>query len=240
MGYRGIDSTNICETCQGLGELELSGDPDDYRTCGPCSGSGYPGIDSRATCKVCNGLGVVSKSRSTKQAAQTEEREFIELQILAKLRGILPSAAASYEQAILDLRNEARQSMRGTAVELREALRETLDHFAPDTEVERLPGFRREDGQTKPTIRQKARFILRSRGYPEADAKVPEDAVSVVDELVASLVRSVYQKGSLTTHIASARGKVKQLKMYVDTVLAELLEVHGAPMTRNEKDDGGD
>jgi hypothetical protein len=97
---------------------------------------------------------------------------------------------------------------------------------------------RREDNQTKPTMRQKARFILRSRGHSEADAKAPEDAVSVVDELVASLVRSVYQKRSLTTHVASVRGKVKQLKMYVDTVLAELLEVHGAPMTRSEKGDG--
>jgi hypothetical protein len=119
--------------------------------------------------------------------------------------------------------------MRGTAVELREALREVLDHLAPDDEVVKVPGFRFEGDQTRPTMRQKARFVLRSRRYPDTTAKAPEDAASVIDELVASLVRSVYQKGAFTTHVASARASLRQLKMYVDTVLAELLEVHGTP-----------
>jgi hypothetical protein len=77
--------------------------------------------------------------------------------------------------------------------------------------------------------RQKARFVLKSRGHPDTAAKAPEAAVGVVEELVASLVRSVYQSGSLSTHVTSARARVKQLKMYVNTVLAELLQVHGAP-----------
>ena len=119
--------------------------------------------------------------------------------------------------------------MRGTAVELREALREVLDHLAPDGEVIKMAGFKLEADQTKPTMRQKARFVLRSRGYPDAAAKAPEDAAAVVDELVAALVRSVYQTGAFTTHVASAQSRVKQLKMYVDTVLSELLEVHEAP-----------
>jgi hypothetical protein len=152
-----------------------------------------------------------------------------EARILQTMKTMLPSAAASYEQAIHDLHDGSRLSSRGTAVELREALREVLDHLAPDVEVSRGPGYKPEAGQTKPTMRQKARFVLRSRGHPETAAKAPEDAVGVVEELVASLVRSVYQSGSLSTHVTSARARVKQLKMYVDTVLAELLEVHAAP-----------
>jgi len=119
--------------------------------------------------------------------------------------------------------------MRGTAVELREALREVLDHLAPDSEVIGMVGFKFDADQAKPTMRQKARFILRSRGYPDAATKAPEDAAAVVDELVAALVRSVYQSGAFTTHVASAQSRVKQLKMYVDTILAELLAVHEMP-----------
>jgi hypothetical protein len=119
--------------------------------------------------------------------------------------------------------------MRGTAVELREALREVLDHLAPDNEVTKMAGFTLEANQTRPTMRQKARFVLRSRGYSDATAKAPEDAAAVIEELVAALVRSVYQTGAFTTHVASAQSRVKQLKMYVETVFAELLTIHEAP-----------
>lgn len=228
-GYYGSDSADICKTCKGLGEVELIGSSEDYRRCGPCHGSGYHGSDPKATCSICGGVGVISTSLSTKQPAQPEGGGSTEAQILKALHAILPSAAASYEQAVLDLRDESRKSMRGTAVELREALREVLDHLAPASEVSKMPGFTLESDQTRPTMRQKARFILRSRGSPEGAAKSPEDAVSVVDELVASLVRSVYQSGSLMTHVASARARTRQLRMYVDTVLAELLEIHEEP-----------
>jgi hypothetical protein len=73
-------------------------------------------------------------------------------------------------------------------------------------------------------MRQKAQFILRSRSVSATGRKAPQDAVSIVDELTASFVRSAYERGSASTHGAPTRQDVQRLKMYVDTVLVELLE----------------
>ena len=51
------------------------------------------------------------------------------------LSAILPATAASYEQCLLDLGGPSRRSYRGVAHEMREVLRETLDHLAPDPDV---------------------------------------------------------------------------------------------------------
>lgn len=217
-------SSDICPVCKGRGQL-----PDIRRNnppCALCNGTGtFP--YSKDVCPICDGWG-----RLPLDATEQVPLDNTESNILQKLEAMLPSAAASYHQAILDIRDESRQSMRGTAVELREALREVLDYLAPDEAVAKTPGFKLEADQTKPTMRQKARFVLRLRGYPAVAAKTPEDASSVVEELVASLVRSVYQAGSFTTHVASARSRVKQLKMYVDTILAERLDVHATTNNR--------
>lgn len=150
----------------------------------------------------------------------------IEKRIIETLKPMLPAAALSYEQSVRDLRALDRVSLRGTAVELRETLREALDHLAPDSEVVKMPGFKPEPAQTKPTMRQKARFVFRSRGLPSTASKTAEDAVSLVEERAASLVRSTYERGSASTHVATIRGEVQQLKMYVDSVLSELLQIH--------------
>lgn len=151
----------------------------------------------------------------------------IEASVITTLEQLVPSAALSYQQALRDLAaSTERVSFRGTAVELREALRETLDHLAPDEEVMAAPGFRLETERTGPTMRQKVRFILRSRRVPEGARRTPEDSVSLIEELTGSLARASYDRGSIATHVASTENEVRQLKMYVDSVLAELLQVH--------------
>jgi hypothetical protein len=150
----------------------------------------------------------------------------IETQILATLRRLLPSAALSYEQALLDLRGGPRLSYRGTAVELREALRETLDHLAPDADVMRAPGFKLEKDASRPTMKQKAAFILKARGAVSGAISTPKDAIQRVEDASASLARSVYTRGSVSTHVATTREEVLTMKPYVDGVLAELLQVH--------------
>ena len=154
-------------------------------------------------------------------------RTEVERQILATLEQLLPSAAQSYEQALLDLAGPHRVSYRGTAVEIRECLRELLDHLAPDAAVAKEPGFTYEKGLTKPTMKQKARFILRNRGGPQAGVASAEDAVVRVEDGTASLTRSVYTRGALSTHVATTLREVRQLKLYADAVLAELLEILG-------------
>lgn len=152
-----------------------------------------------------------------------------ERRILGTLKAMLPDAASSYEQAIIDLTDLTRRSWRGTAVELREVVREVLDHLAPDGEVTKEPGFRLERDRVAPTMRQKASFVLRSRDLSGTSRRVPQDAIAVVDELTASFVRSTYERGSASTHGAPEKGETERLKMYVDTVLMELLETEPQP-----------
>jgi hypothetical protein len=146
--------------------------------------------------------------------------------ILDTLTLIIPHSATSYEQALRDIASGARVSWRGTATELRETLREVIDHFAPDSAVTATSGFVPESGQSKPTQRQKVRHFLRARRSSSAAVAVAEASLNTVDEAVAALARSTYQRGSVSTHVGSATSKeIKSLKRYVDALLAELLEI---------------
>ena len=212
----------VCRVCKGRGVLPDSRlrNPE----CPVCIGTGkFPNLIS--VCPTCQGWGRLADDPT----ASSPSLSPIEASIQLALEAVLPSAAASYRQAILDLHDPSRQSMRGTAAELREALRELLDHLASDSDVMKMVGFKPEPGQAKPTMRQKAQFVLQAHRTPGAMSKASEDAASVVDAKSAALVRSVYRGGSFVAHVGSARVDVRKLKMYVDTVLAELLDVHKDP-----------
>ena len=165
---------------------------------------------------------------SSSNAALGHIASGIEQAILGTLHRLVPSASLSYEQAISDLSGPSRVSYRGSAVELREALREVLDHLAPDADVRRAPDFKLEKDAKRPTMKQKARFILKARGSSSGSISTSKDAIERVEEAVASLARSVYTRGSVATHIPATREEVLNLKMYVESVLAELLQVHSS------------
>jgi hypothetical protein len=162
------------------------------------------------------------KSRGTPRLILSET----ERAILDTLASLLPSCAASYEQALRDIAQGARVSWRGTATELRETLREVMDHFAPDEKVSAAPGFQPEAGQTRPTQRQKVRYILKARRSSGAAVAVAEASLETVDVSVAALARSAYQRGSVSTHVGTTGKEIKNLKRYIDALLAELLEVN--------------
>jgi len=145
--------------------------------------------------------------------------------ILNTLADLLPSAAQSYQQALFDLADTRRLSFRGPAHELRESLREVLDHLAPNVEVMKAPGFKLEKDQTKPTIKQKVRFIFKARDRSVTESAAPEDAAKTIDALVADLTRSTYDRGSLSAHTERGKKSVEQLKRYVDVIFHDLLEL---------------
>lgn len=144
--------------------------------------------------------------------------------ILTTLRALLPSAAASYEQALIDLSESTRLSWRGPATDLREALREALDHLAPDADVTAGPGFKAEPNTNGPTMKQKVRYILRNRGQSRAAATTAEDATVAIDEAIGAFVRSVYTRSSVSTHTPTDKGEVLRVLDLVRVVLGELLE----------------
>jgi hypothetical protein len=108
---------------------------------------------------------------------------------------------------------------------LREVLREVIDHLAPDDKVLAAPGFQLEPEQRTPTQKQKVRFILRARRNSSAAVSVAEASLETVDEAVASLARSTYRRGSVSTHMPTTVTEIRSLKRYVDALLAELLEI---------------
>lgn len=165
-----------------------------------------------------------SNSLKTEAFAHTKEDE----QIIEKLHVLVPSAALSYKQAILDLGDDSRVSFRGPALELREALREILDHLAPDGEVTVAPGYVQEKGRTRPTMKQKVRFIMKRRGKPSS-SDAPELTVTAFEEAVAGLTRAVYERSSKATHVAGERQTVVQLRRFVVAIFHEILENVAAP-----------
>lgn len=146
--------------------------------------------------------------------------------ILAMLERVVPVAALSYRQALADIQTP-RASYRGTASELREVLREVLDYLAPDADVEAMVGFKFEDGKKQPTMKQKVHYILKNRSTSASAMEAPKTAAEIVDESVPRLVRAIYDRGSISTHShRDGRPEIVQIKMYLDSVLCDLLEIH--------------
>ena len=145
--------------------------------------------------------------------------------ILATLEKVVPSAAASYRQAILDLRVTDRLSYRGTAAEFREALRETLDHLAPDSDVKSHPGFKLEKDKTGPTMKQKVVFILRSRDRKKPQQDSIKQSLELIESVTGDIARTIYNRASLATHLETSRAEVQKIKRYTDTIFFDLLEI---------------
>jgi hypothetical protein len=148
-----------------------------------------------------------------------------DLAILGTLRAILPSAACSYEQAIVDLQQGQRFSWRGPATDLRESLRETLDHLAPDKDVTSEKGFKLEADLQRPTMKQKVCFILRKRGMKKSGLDTSAQAAEAVENTVGGFVRSVYTRSSVSTHTPTDKREVIRIRDWVRAALCELLEI---------------
>ncbi|MGA9040800.1 MAG: hypothetical protein WB421_09715 [Terriglobales bacterium] len=163
----------------------------------------------------------VMKARGSPRLVLSQTERAI-LETLAKMR---PVTGASYEQALLDIAQGKRVSWRGCATELREVLREAIDHLAPDDKVLGSAGFQLEEGRALPTQKQKVRFILRARKNNSTSVAVAEGSLNTVDESIAALARSTYSRGSASTHATTDASEIRKLKRYVDALLAELLEI---------------
>jgi hypothetical protein len=157
------------------------------------------------------------------EPAQTPDRR--ERAIVQTLESILPQRALSYRQVMLDLNDRSRLSYRGSAHELRDTLRESLDYLAHDRDVIQMPGFKLEDGRTGPTMKQKVKFVMASRGMAKHAVTTATKTAELIDELVGSLTRATYDRGSSSAHGDTDENEVRQIKQYVEVLLCELLEI---------------
>ena len=163
---------------------------------------------------------VLVPTGSTAEATNLLDRGIIET-----LQQLVPSAALSYEQALIDLAGPDRKSWRGPATDLREALRETLDQLAPDSDVTSQPEFKFEGDLKHPTMKQKVRFVLRTRGLSKKLSEPAEKAVLFVEATIGSFVRAVYNRSNVSTHTPTDRIEVLRVRDWVRLVFSELLEI---------------
>lgn len=179
----------------------------------------------RSIAQELNGVEVSLVTKVGVPDRNAEKLDGKEDRIAKTLADLVPTAGASYEQACMDLRDASRKSFRGAAGELREALRETLEYLAPDRDVMAQSNFKLESDREKPTMKQKVRYILASRGRSKSISETPEAAVQVVEERVGALARSVYNRSSVSAHVGTTKEEVQQIKAYVDVVFSDLLEI---------------
>lgn len=95
------------------------------------------------------------------------------------------------------MRENNRKSYRGTAVEFRESL---LDTLAPGQNVKAQTGFKLEPDAKGPTMKQKTIFVLKARQASKNQIKPLADAVGIVEEFIGKFIRSVYERSSVATH----------------------------------------
>lgn len=162
---------------------------------------------------------------SPRGSTEPQVDNILDTMILETLTQIVPSAALSYQQALLDLQAQQRFSWRGPATDLREALRETLDHLAPDADVVAMPGYKQLADTNGPTMKQKVRFVLKSRGATKALSAPAEEATQSIDLTIGTFVRSVYTRSTVSTHTPTDKAEVLRIRDFVRVVLCELLEV---------------
>jgi len=145
--------------------------------------------------------------------------------IIQTLNQFIPSAALSYQQALIDLQTDQRLSWRGPATDLREALRETLDYLAPDKDVIEMSGYKQSTETNGPTMKQKVQFILKRRGMSKVLITPAVTATESVESTVGTFVRSVYTRSNVSTHTPTEKSEVIRVRDFIRVVLCELLEI---------------
>ena len=85
--------------------------------------------------------------------------------------------------------------------------------------------FKPEKDQTRPTMKQKTRYILKSRKRNTAQRSAAEKMLGLIEGLSGDVMRAVYSRASVAAHVHQSRDEVQQIKRYVDTVLFDLLEI---------------
>jgi hypothetical protein len=142
--------------------------------------------------------------------------------IMDRLRKLSPELADSLEQALKDLNDPSRLTYLAPAGEAREVLRGTVQRLAPDDEIRKERWFVgiQQGGKTNPSQTERVRYAVQQRGGDFSDVA---GAADLVDERIARLGRSVYQRASGGLHTDIQRQDVRKLLGWVFAVLDEVL-----------------
>ena len=145
------------------------------------------------------------------------------------------------KQAYIGLTSELRPYLREATFDLMKAggtprlVLSQTEQAILATLADLLPGSAASYEQVLRDISQAARVSWRgtaaelrevkARRSGSAAVATAEASLDTIDEAVAGLARSTYQRGAVSTHVPTTGKEVRSLKRYVDALLAELLEV---------------
>ena len=145
-------------------------------------------------------------------------------QIYDALASVSPQLARSYEQIKNDIEDSSRLSWAGTAHEIREILSHLLRTLAPSDEVEKQNWFKREDGTSGPTQKQRVIYIIKQHDAGSKEKEVVERVVDLEDRL-GTLVRTTYSRASDAAHRIKGRVEVRRILRYFEAFAFDLLDL---------------
>jgi hypothetical protein len=147
-------------------------------------------------------------------------------QIYERLLKLNKQYADKYASAWSILKTEL-PNYSGAVGEIRDTVTLVLHHLAPDGDVIGAAGFKLEAGETRPTRRQRTRFIALKQARSKEVAKALANDVELLEFQYLLLEKSLttaYGIASSLTHTTSTRDLAYQSLKQGDSILAQLLE----------------
>jgi hypothetical protein len=168
---------------------------------------------------------IVTKSiQNTTHLNTIKSNNIPQTDIYTALNNISENLGNSYSQVNIDIQTNTRLSWAGTAHEIREILATLLRILAPDNEVANQPWYIQEPNTSKPTHKQRVRYILEKQGASSNTKDVAEQ-IGIIDNLVANLVRNTYTRASDAAHRFKKPNEVKRILRYFDAFVSDLLNI---------------
>lgn len=134
-----------------------------------------------------------------------------------------PELGLAYRQILIDLRDSKRLSLRGTANEMREVMRDIITILSPDEKVIGQGWYAQEPKTNGPTRGQRLKYIFGiKKSNHEKDSA--EGGLETVENSISQLTLAVYQRSNRATHTLRHRKELKRIMAYMNPVIEDLLD----------------
>lgn len=166
----------------------------------------------------------MDKATSSRQRKNKHDSSLIRRDIHAALSQLSEVLANGYAQVKIDLQDEGRLSWAGTAHEIREVLATMLQLMSPDAQVTARPWYKQETNSSRPTQKQRVRYILEQQSAGSKEREVVEQ-VTYLEDRIGNLVRATYSRASDAAHRSKNRREVIRIVNYFEAFADDLLNL---------------
>lgn len=172
---------------------------------------------------------IVDAQISEWRLAKQDNISVADAEVVSLLTNLDPDLERRYTQAIYDLSDQQRISYSGTANELREVIRITLQLKAPDNKVTKKDWFQdarkkpKSDLPTNPTQAERVKFILEKRRASDNAIKNTQSNEELIDSLLSKVVRTTYSRVNAGVHGKENREEIIRNLRYIHAFLMDIL-----------------